>query len=293
MRILITGASSNVSHGMIPLLHAGGHELVLSDLNLLPHNDLFRDLPFHQLDIQIGVGLDRAAQGRDLILHLPAWHGIHWKQRTEADYWRLNIDGTFWMYQAVQAAGIKRVVFLSSQAWHSRYDKYGFTKRIGEELCEYNRVRHQIRYVAVRPAAFVPWHDYLQWGLGFLYGTVHRRDVMQCIVRSIEALAKPTTGEPEGISVDAVRPNGYTAAQLEGWQNDPLATCERIFPGSGALIEKYKLDIKHKPELTSEGKGGELISWKPTYHFGSFLEELRTLDAKGGEMLVRSQHCDF
>ena len=32
------------------------------------------------------------------------------------------------------AAGIQRIVFLSSMAWHGHYDKYGFTKRIGDGI---------------------------------------------------------------------------------------------------------------------------------------------------------------
>ncbi len=293
MRILITGATGNVGKGMIPLLRAAGHDLVLSDLPRAPETDAYRGLPYHQLDIQHGFGLDRAAAGCEMILHLPAWHGIHWRDKTEADYWRLNIDGTFWMFQAAQAHKIKRVVFLSSQAWHGHYDKYGFTKRIGEELCEYNRVRHAIRYAAIRPAGFVPWDDYLRRGVDFLYGAVHRNDVIQCIARSIEILVKPNVGEAEKIIVDAVRPNGFTAAQIENWTSDPLGTCERIFPNSRGLIEKYSLDIKRKPELSSEGAGGELIGWKPLYHFGTFIEELRALDLRGGDPLVKAQRCEY
>jgi nucleoside-diphosphate-sugar epimerase len=156
MKILLTGATGNVGRGMTQRLREAGHELVLYDVNRLPDEELFRDLEFIQGDAQQGIGLDRAAQGCDLILHTPAWHGIHWGAKTEVDFWRLNVDGTFWMFQAAQAAGIKRVVFLSSQAWHGHYDKYGFTKVIGEELCEYNRRSHGISYVAIRPADFTP-----------------------------------------------------------------------------------------------------------------------------------------
>lgn len=52
MRILITGATSTVSRGMIPRLKAAGHEIVLHDLIRLPENDLFRNIPFVQGDIQ-------------------------------------------------------------------------------------------------------------------------------------------------------------------------------------------------------------------------------------------------
>src|SRR6266849_5897403 len=65
-----------------------------------------------------GIGFARAAAGCDLILHTPAWHGIHTRQRTEVDFWRLNVDGTFWIFQAAAHAGVKRLVFMSSLAWY-------------------------------------------------------------------------------------------------------------------------------------------------------------------------------
>ena len=221
MKILLTGAGSNVGKGMIARLRAGGHDLVLSDINRLPDTEPFAGLPFVQCDVQAGVGLERAAQGCDLVLHLPAWHGIHWNQKTEADFWRLNVDGTFWMFQAAKAAGITRVVFLSSQAWHGHYDKYGFTKRIGEELCEYNRRNGGVRYVAIRPADFTPWgDDWLRYGSRLLYGGVDREDVLDCVERSVNFLGNSLSGgeEAEGVIVNAVRLNAFTAAQLEGWE---------------------------------------------------------------------------
>lgn len=98
MRILITGASGNLGRALIARFKSSHHDLVLTDLTEPAEEDLFAGLPFIALDVQIGVGLERAAAGCDLIVHLPAWHGIHAGQRSEADFWRLNVDGTFWMY---------------------------------------------------------------------------------------------------------------------------------------------------------------------------------------------------
>jgi nucleoside-diphosphate-sugar epimerase len=105
VKILVTGAGGNIGKGPIPRLAAAGHEVVLSDLNRLLDA---QDLEFHQVDVQHGFGLESAAKGCDMIVHTPAWHGMHWNQKTEADYWRLNVDGTFWAFQAARANGIMR-----------------------------------------------------------------------------------------------------------------------------------------------------------------------------------------
>ena len=294
MRILITGAASNTGRGLIGRLASTGHKLVLTELSVLPKDELFHGHEFIQCDIQAGVGLERAVAGCDLVVHLPAWHGVHLPTKTEIDFWRLNIDGTFWTFQAMQAAGVKRMVYLSSQAWHWHYDKYGFTKRIGEELCEYNRVNYGISYVAVRPFAFLPWRDYVQFGKDLLYGGVDREDVLDCIVKSVEWLGQPHA-KSRGGHVDAIRNDPYGESQLKGWEKNPLARVEAIFPGSRDLVEAYEMDIKARPMIQHSGQDdlAVKIGYKPSRHFGTFIKELRQLDAKIGKQGVLAMKCPF
>jgi hypothetical protein len=291
MRVLLTGASGNIGRGLTPLLSAQGHELVLSDVNFFETGDL----PFHQLDIQHGFGLDKAAEGCDAIVHLPAWHGIHWREKTELDYWRLNVDGAFNAFQAAKANGIKKFVFLSSTAWYGHYDKYGFTKRIGEELCEYNRRNHGVRFVSVRPNNLTPWgDDWLNgYGTRLLYGGVDRDDVLDCITQSVRRLERPLDGDPEGIVVEALCPNAYTEEQLATWETDPIGTCESIFPGSRELVEKYGLRIDRKPNFQTRFTGWDEVDFKPWRHFGAFLTELRKLDETIGEAAIRALRCPY
>ena len=293
MRILITGAASNTGRGLIERL-APRHELVLTELNVLPDEELFKSHEFVQCDIQAGVGLERAVRGCDLVVHLPAWHGIHMHLKTEIDYWRLNIDGTFWAFQAMQTAGVKRMLYLSSQAWHGHYEKYGFTKRIGEELCEYNRVNFDISYVAVRPMAFLPWQNFPLLVREMLYGFVDRDDVLDSITKSIDWLGQPQD-KPRGGHVDAVRHDPYNEAHLEGWENNPLERIEALFPGSQALVERYELDIQPKPmvQRSLPDDLAEEIGYRPSRHFGTYLEQLRRLDSELGKKGVLAMMCPY
>jgi nucleoside-diphosphate-sugar epimerase len=297
MRILITGAAGNVARGMIPRLGAAGHDLVLTDLNRAPDLPLFAGLEFVQCDLQAGFGLERAAQGCDLVLHTAAWHGIHSGEKTEADFWRLNVDGTFWTLQAARAAGVRRLVFLSSLAWHDAYGKYGFTKRVGEELCEYARRNHGVRYVALRPADFTPWGDdwVNRYGARLLYGGVDRDDVLDCIeatVRHLDGDQHPGD-EPEEIVAEVVRPTAFDEDEIAGWEADPVAACERVFPGSRRLVEKYSIDVARTPVVTSSDALPNALGWTPTRHFGTFLAELQRLDDEGGETAVRAVSCPY
>jgi hypothetical protein len=292
MRILVTGATGNIGKGIVPILHAQGHQLVLSDLGLLPENLKPYTNSYFQLDIQNGFGLDRAAEGCDLILHLPAWHGIHWQQKTELDFWNLNVNGTFYAFQAARANGIKKFVFLSSQAWHGHYDKYGFTKRVGEELCEYHKHQNGISFVAIRPADLTPWRSWAtHYGPRLLYGGVDRSDVLESIRCAVAYLGQ--TNELVGFPVDALRANAFTDAQIENWESDPLGVCESIFPGYRDLIEKYGLDISRKPSTVPPLLGADQVGYQPKTHFGTFLQELRVKDAGLGQDEVLKIVCDY
>lgn len=300
MRILLTGAGGNVGRGIAPRLRARGHTVVSSDLTPLPDDPTAgsgdsADGEFVQCDVQAGVGLERAAQGCDLLLHTPAWHGIHSRVKTEIDFWRLNVDGFFWALQAAKEAGVRRLVFLSSMSWHGHYEKYGFTKRIGEELCEYHRRNHGLRYVIIRPADFTPWgSDYLnRYGARLLYGGVDREDVLDCVDRSVRHLETglSPSADPEGVVVNAVRANAFTAEDTESWEQDPAAAVERVFPGSRDLVERYGINIARRPSLP-DASGAAEIGFRPRRHFGTFLDELRELDAKG-EQAVRDMRCPY
>jgi hypothetical protein len=93
--------------------------------------------------------------------------------------------------------------------------------------------------------------------------------------------------------VNAVRANGFTQAQIEDWEEDSLAACERIFSGSRGVVEKYGIRITKKPGLSDIGEGAAAIGYSPKRHFGTFLQELKRLDAEGGAEAVRALRCPY
>lgn len=278
MRVLIIGASGNVGTGITEILR-DRHQVVLYDLN-----QTTTDLPFFQGDVQIGWNLLPAAEGCDVIVHTAAWHGIHSRFKTESDYWRLNIDGTFHMFQAAIQQDVQKIIFLSSMSMYNRYSKYGLTKVIGEELCEYYWRNHGLRYIALRPGNFTPWKSFIDYGARFLYGGVDRRDVLQCVMTAVE---------DESVTNDwfhVQSESGLTEQDIEDWDKNPLGVLERRFPGSVALISKYEIGLERKPVITDIRKTEEILGWKPRHDFATFLEELEELDRKDA---VHQQACDY
>ena len=117
--------------------------------------------------------------------------------------------------------------------------------------------------------------------------------VMDCVAGAVTALESPPAegAEPEGIVVNALRANAFTADQIAGWEQDPVGTCERIFPGSRDLVARYVIRLERKPVALDLGPGAEQIGYTPKRHFGTFLEELRRLDAELGQEGVTALQC--
>ena len=94
--------------------------------------------------------------------------------------------------------------------------------------------------------------------------------------------------------MNAVRPNVYTAEQVADWEADPKAAFDRLFPGYRPLADKYGVKFDRKPGLSNYGDNDEAtIGYAPTRHFGTFLEELRRVDAEGGADAVRAIRCPY
>ncbi|MDP9905466.1 NAD-dependent epimerase/dehydratase family protein [Arthrobacter bambusae] len=270
-RVVMTGAGGNIGRGLAPRLLAAGYQLTLSDLK--PVDGLATEARFDAADVRTGGGLQAAMVDADILVHLPALHGIHVADHTETEFWDLNVNGTFRTLQAAVAAGVGKVVWLSSQAWHDSSDVYGFTKVIGEQLLDYHRRRHGISYVAVRPASLVPWTDWARdYGRGLLYERVDRNDVLDAIVLSTDYVA----ANDGGLVLDALHPDAVPAADLAEWKLDPIGTADRLFPGARTVVQRFGLDISAPPVKPSK-LGWTETGYAPSRDFGAWINQVTGL----------------
>ncbi len=269
MRILITGAGGNLGSGLVERLE-GRHDLRLSDAAALETGH-----EFVRMDVRDREAFVGAAAGMDLIVHTPAWHGTHLRDHPETDFWDLNVDGTFNLFQAAVANRVPRVVWLSSQSVFSRDNIYGITKVVGEELCGFYHGAHGIRCAILRPADFTPYRDRKHYGERLLRGGVDRRDVHDIVALAVEN---------EDIGCEAfpvMREDPFTPEDAEQWRHDPAAVLERYFPGARTLVETYGLDLPGSISLPDIIVSKERLGYRPRHNFITFLEELAEQDKQG------------
>jgi uronate dehydrogenase len=165
--VLLTGAAGTIGTAMRELLPGYGYRLRLFDARPVPEGPGASDTVTAGLDD--ASALEAATRGVDAVVHLA---GIP----AEAPFARIlrsNIEGVWRLYEAVRTAGVRRVVFASSNhavgftplpgaggplvpedAPHRPDTFYGLSKTFGEDLAQLYWDRHGIETVSVRIGSF-------------------------------------------------------------------------------------------------------------------------------------------
>jgi len=278
MKVLVTGASGNAGQAVCAQLVDEGFDVRRCDV-APPLNDALPRVEFMRCDTRTDSDVRRAMEGCGAVIHLAAWHCAHNPPVSDATIFAVNVDGTFNVFEAARANGVRSVVFASSMAfgWGG---VYGVTKVIGEDLC---RMYHESTGAAV---AMLRYHDfvpkpYLPFGVKLLRNGVDRRDVASSTVASLRAAIDGKIG----LFRTVVHTN-------HGMPDDVIAQfrtlgpdwCEEQVPGAKDLIAKYGLELPDSVERHDLSEAKRLLGWEPKVGFVEFLKDLKARDARGEDV---------
>ncbi|WP_123040404.1 NAD-dependent epimerase/dehydratase family protein [Cohnella candidum] len=259
MKILITGATGSVGSGAAEALSTE-HEVRLSDVQALDSA-----LPYYQADVRVPGALDSAAEGVDVILHTPAFHGIRMGKHSEQEFYDLNVTGTFQMFQSAVLRKVRRVVWLSSMSFYGN-DFYAYTKKVGEQLCAFYHERHDIEVIMLRPADFTPFRDLLHYGERMLHGGVDRRDVIQAVVSAVTCPVKFG-------AYHIVRQDPFTDEEAASYAEAPADIWEKAYPGARDFIREHGFRMPEQIHASDLSKERTELGYEPRYNFGTFMKE--------------------
>ena len=158
MRILVCGGAGYIGSHACAVLAERGHDLLLADSfansspNVLPRLQRITANPmrFQRADLRVRAEVEALFDGEcfDTVVHFAALKAVGESCERPLDYFDNNISGTIHLLQAMQAAGVKRLVFSSSATVYGDPDSvpvredaalritnpYGRTKLVMEQL---------------------------------------------------------------------------------------------------------------------------------------------------------------
>ncbi len=286
----MTGAAGNLGRVLLPALAAAGHQARAFDQRPVDgaHEVVTGDV--RNLD-----DVRRAMDGVDAVVHGAALHGVHVGRWSDAEFWAINATGTFNVYAAAHAEGVRRVVLgstisvygqdirRSSGPWPvvtedtppRRKDIYAVTKIVAEEIARHGAEAHGASTVALRYGMFVP-EEWERYGFRLLFGGVDDRDVAEATV-----LALGHRLEVGFAAFNIIAPTPFAVDEAESLGADPWAVIERHYPGTRALVDERRLDpdeLLWGGVLWPVSRAVNELGWQPRHAFDAFLDAFRRDD---------------
>ncbi|PSL44376.1 dihydroflavonol-4-reductase [Chitinophaga niastensis] len=124
MKIAITGATGYIGSVLTPLLQTAAHQLRLMVRQQVPGQAGVEFVYGHLLDED---AVTRLVSGADVVIHLAAMISV--SDRPDEQLFRVNTNGTRLLAAAARAAGVKRLIHVSSI---TAYDQSPFDERLDE-----------------------------------------------------------------------------------------------------------------------------------------------------------------
>ncbi|AFZ69645.1 NAD-dependent epimerase/dehydratase family protein [Deinococcus peraridilitoris] len=288
MKVLITGAGGNLGRVLGPALKDSGHTPILMDFRPI-------DTPYEfiQGDATRRSDVFQAAEGADAIVHAAAFHGIHLANHSRDEFWKLNVEGTYHIYEAAREHAIKKVLLCSTMGVYGESvsvsedgfavvtedlptrpkDFYGLTKVLCEESAKFYHRQHGIQTISYRLGMFVP-EGFLRYGFRLLKGGVDDRDVAQAFLLGLQ---NDTIGY-EAVNIMAQVP--FDLHELARWRQNPLEFMESRYPGISQLVEQRGDNIDELLNLWGQvywsvEKARHILGYQPRYNFPEFYAALK------------------
>ncbi len=166
MAILVTGGAGYIgSHTVADLLERG-EEVVVIDNLLTGHQEALLGGRFYEGDLRDKELLTRIFAENDItaVIHFAASSLVGESMQNPFKYYDNNVYGAMCLLDAMQQAGVKKIVFSSTAATYGEPEKvpieesdrtepanvYGETKLMMERMMNWFDKVHGIRYVALR-----------------------------------------------------------------------------------------------------------------------------------------------
>jgi len=286
MKILLTGGSGDLGQALAPRLLAKGDSPAILDVRAP------RDPNLARIYIE-GSILDRGAlagwfHGQDCVVHIAGWHGIHEStgEKDAYDFFDLNVRGTFEVFEAAAAAGIDKMIYISTTSVYRPNSLYSRSKILAEQIAADYAGHRGMNVITLRPRGFIPYWNrrvytkYTDWARWFWTGAVHIDDVARAVMLSLDLLSRRRLEENPVLTLDSAY--DYTFADLERWDADgPGSTFRKYYAKYHDLAVSHGLDPALAPVRLDISEAVRWLGYRPDYGMADLLSELATYGDDG------------
>jgi nucleoside-diphosphate-sugar epimerase len=279
MRVLLTGGSGDLGQVLVPRLLDRGDTPVILDIRApvaLPQG-----AAFVQGSVLDRTLLPEAMRGCDCIVHIAAWHGIHEGEggKSAYDFFDLNVRGTFEVFEAAVAAGIDKIVHISTTSVYHPRTLYGRSKILAERIAEGYVTDRGMNAIILRPRGFIPYWNrevytkYSDWARWFWKGAVHVDDVATAVMLSLDHVSRRRMEEPLTLTLDGAY--DYSDGDLERWdEGGPGSTFRKHYAAYYDLAVSHGLNPALKPTRLDISETVRRLGYRPVYGLANLLAEL-------------------
>ncbi|MBA2757355.1 MAG: NAD(P)-dependent oxidoreductase [Chloroflexi bacterium] len=290
--ILVTGGAGTLGRSVAPVLLEAGYAVRLLDIRAIEDAPMGAETLIG--DVREPADVRSAMAGVTGVIHAAAWHGIHLGDHARDEFWDLNVRGTYHVFEAAAAAGVRAVVLSSTMGVYGDSRRpadggpaqwigedlprrpseiYGVSKVISEELSQAYARMAGIAGAALRYGMFVP-EPFHHAGIRFLYGGVDERDVARANLVVLQRLLRDG-GHLGAFNVLSELP--FKADDGLALRQDPLAVVGRYWPDAPRLLEAAGA----KPwgpidEVYEIGRAEAILGFRPKWGFEQYVEALRS-----------------
>ncbi len=270
MRIVLTGSSGRIGRAIFGAL-AGEHEVIGIDRNVFSTTRVIGDCADPEL-------LRPALEGADAVIHAAGPHAPHVDVEPDAEFERVNVEGTAALYDLAREAGVQRFVYTSTTAlygyaitpgectWVDETTEpqpksiYHRTKLAAEQLLEHS-ASAALPVSVIRMSRCFPEAAPLM-ALYRLHRGVDARDV-----GSAHALALSHTGEPfERFVVSGATPFGRE--DCDGLANAAPDVIRARVPHLAQEFDRLGWALPRSIDrVYSSAKAQAALGWEPRWGF--------------------------
>ncbi len=168
MAILITGGAGYIGSHTVKLLRSKGYDILVFDNLVYGHRDIIDKLgvKFMEGDLGDRTLLDKLFQEHKIqaVIHFAAYAYVGESVENPAKYYRNNVTYTLNLLEAMEKAGVKKIVFSSTCATYgipeevpirethpqNPINPYGYTKLVVEKMLADFQRAYNWEYVAFR-----------------------------------------------------------------------------------------------------------------------------------------------